>query len=65
MMLIFALDEMRRHSSLPDLCRRFNFFFLFHLYDLLCHSVDLIRMRIRGSRERDGASLGNCLTDKD
>lgn len=65
--LKFALDEMRCHSSvsLPNLCRRFNFFFLFHSCDLLCHSVDLIRMRIRGSREKDGASLGNHLTDKD
>lgn len=65
--LKFALDEMRCHSSisLPDLCRQFNFFFLFHSCDLRCHSADLIRMRIWGSRERDGASLGNRLTDKD
>lgn len=58
-------NEMRCHYSLPDLYRRFNFFFLFHLYDRLCHSVDLIRMRIQGSRKGDGDSLGNRLTDKD
>lgn len=55
----------RPSISLQDISDGLIFFSLFHLYDLLCHSADLIRMRIWGSREIDGASLGNLLTDKD